>query len=158
MKKTVREIAAMFNRAGEVLAKNNLKCFYHTHGYEFGPYENGTLFDLLAALTNSKYVLFQIDVYWVVNAEQDPVKLLNRYGNRFVLMHVKDMKRGTPHNFLRESDVENNVALGQGIIPWSDVIRAAKDVGVKWYFLEAESSRSVTQIPQSLRFMETLKL
>ena len=156
--KTVREIAAVFNRAGEVLAKNNLKFFYHTHGYEFGPYENGTLFDLLAALTNSKYVLVQMDVYWVVNAEQDPVKLLNRYGNRFVLMHVKDMKQGTPHNFLGESDVENNVALGQGIIPWSDVTRAAKDVGVKWYFLEDESSRSVAQIPQSLRFMKTLKL
>jgi sugar phosphate isomerase/epimerase len=156
--KTVREMAAVFNRAGEVLAKNNLKFFYHTHGYEFGPYENGTLFDLLAAQTNSKYVLFQMDVYWVVNAEQDPVKLLKRYRNRFVLMHVKDMKQGTPHNLLGESDVENNVAVGQGVIPWSDVIQAAKDVGVKWYFLEDESSRSVTQIPQSLRFMETLKL
>jgi hypothetical protein len=73
----------VFNRAGEVLAKNNLKFFYHTHGYEFGPYENGTLFDLLAALTNSKYVLFQMDVYWVVNAEQDPVKLLKALWKSF---------------------------------------------------------------------------
>ena len=101
---------------------------------------------------------FQMDVYWVVNAGQDPVKLLKHYGNRFVLMHLKDMKQGTSHNLRGESDVENNVALGQGVIQWSDVIGAAKKAGVKWYFLEDESSRSITQIPQSLRFIETLKL
>jgi sugar phosphate isomerase/epimerase len=156
--KTVREMATVFNRAGELLAKNNLKFFYHTHGYEFASYKNGTLFDLLAHETNPEYVLFQMDVYWVVNAGQDPVKLLKRYGNRFVLMHLKDMKEGTPHNLRGESDIENNVALGKGAIEWPDLIRAAKAVGVKWYFLEDESSRSVTQIPESIRFLETLKL
>ena len=156
--KTVREMARVFNRAGELLAKNNLKFFYHIHGYEFAPYENGTFFDLLAKETNPRFVKFQMDVYWVVNAEQDPVKLLKRYGNRFVLMHLKDMKQGTPRNLLGETDIENNVSLGQGIIQWTEVIRAAKEAGVKWYFLEDESSRSVDQIPQSLRFMQTLKL
>ena len=156
--KTVREMATVFNRAGELLAKNNLKFFYHTHGYEFASYKSGTLFDLLAHETNPEYVLFQMDVYWVVNAGQDPVKLLKRYGNRFVLMHLKDMKEGTPHNLLGESDIENNVALGQGVIHWRSLVKIAKEVGVKWYFLEDESSRSVTQIPESLRFLETLKL
>ena len=156
--RTVREMARVFNRAGELLAKNNLKFFYHIHGYEFAPYENGTFFDLLAKETNPRFVKFQMDVYWVVNAEQDPVKLLKRYGNRFVLMHLKDMKQGTPRNLLGETDIENNVSLGQGIIQWTEVIRAAKEAGVKWYFLEDESSRSVDQIPQSLRFMQTLKL
>ena len=154
----VREIAGVFNRAGELLAKNNLKFFYHIHGYEFAPYENGTLFDLLAKETNPRYVKFQMDVYWVINAEQDPVKLLKRYGNRFVLMHLKDMKQGTPRNLLGETDIENNVSLGRGIIQWADVTRAAKEAGVKWYFLEDESSRSVAQIPQSIKFIETLKL
>jgi len=156
--KTVREMARVFNRAGELLAKNNLKFFYHIHGYEFAPYENGMFFYLLAKETNPCFVKFQMDVYWVVNAEQDPVKLLKRYGNRFVLMHLKDMKQGTPRNLLGETDIENNVSLGQGIIQWTEVIRAAKEAGVKWYFLEDESSRSVDQIPQSLRFMQTLKL
>jgi sugar phosphate isomerase/epimerase len=156
--KTVREIAAVFNRAGELLAKNNLKFFYHIHGYEFAPYKKGTLFDLLAAETNPRYVLFQMDVYWVVNAGQNPVGLLRHYGNRFVSLHLKDIKAGTPHNLLGESDIENNVVLGQGTIKWSDLIRTAKEVGVKWYFLEDESSKSVTQIPESLRFLETLRL
>src|SRR4051812_20327637 len=46
-KKPCRETAAIFNRAGEALAKHGLKFFYHTHGYEFQPHGHGTLFDLL---------------------------------------------------------------------------------------------------------------
>ena len=74
--KTCREAAAVFNRAGAALAKHGIKFFYHTHGYEFLPYRDGTLFDLLMAETNPEYVRIEMDVYWVVNPGQDPVKFL----------------------------------------------------------------------------------
>jgi sugar phosphate isomerase/epimerase len=155
--KTCREAAAVFNRAGETLAKHGIKFFYHTHGYEFLPYRDGTLFDLLMAETNPEYVRIEMDVFWVVHPGQDPVKLLEKYGKRFELMHVKDMKRGTPRGFDGHSDVTNNVVLGKGIIDWPSVFRAAKKAGVKWYFIEDESPTVVEQIPQSLRYLETLK-
>ncbi len=155
--KTCREAAAVFNRAGEALAKHGIKFFYHTHGYEFLPYREGTLFDLMMAETNPKFVRFQMDVYWVVNPGFDPVKLLQKYGKRFELMHVKDMKKGTPTSTTGHSDVTNNVVLGEGVIDWPSVFRAAKAAGVKWYFIEDESPTSVTQIPQSLRYLETVK-
>jgi sugar phosphate isomerase/epimerase len=155
--KTCREAAAVFNRAGEALAKHGIKFFYHTHGYEFLPYRDGTLFDLLMAETNPEYVGIEMDVFWVVHPGQDPVKLLEKYGKRFELMHVKDMKRGTPGGFTGQSDVTNNVVLGQGMIDWPRVFRAAKKAGVKWYFIEDESPASVAQIPQSLRYLEKMK-
>jgi sugar phosphate isomerase/epimerase len=155
--KTCRAAAAVFNRAGEALAKHGIKFFYHTHGYEFLPYRDGTLFDLLMTETKPEYVRIEIDVYWIVHPGQDPVKLLEKYANRFELMHVKDMKRGTPGGFTGQSDVTNNVALGDGVIDWPGVFRAARKAGVKWYFIEDESPTSVAQIPQSLRYLETLK-
>jgi sugar phosphate isomerase/epimerase len=155
--KTCREAAAVFNRAGEALAKYGIKFFYHTHGYEFLPYRDGTLFDLLMAETNPEYVRIEMDVFWVVHPGQDPVKLLQKYGKRFELMHVKDMKQGTSRGFTGHSDVTNNVALGRGIIDWPAVFRAAKKAGVKWYFIEDESPTSVEQIPQSLRYLEKVK-
>ena len=155
--KTCREAAAVFNRAGEVLAKHGIKFFYHTHGYEFLPYRDGTLFDLLMVETRPEYVRIEMDVYWIVHPGQDPVKLLEKYGKRFELMHVKDMKRGTPGGFTGQSDVTNNVVLGTGVIDWPSVLRAAKKAGVKWYFIEDESPTSVAQIPQSLRYLEKLK-
>ena len=155
--KTCREAAAVFNRAGEALAKHGIKFFYHTHGYEFLPYRDGTLFDLLIAETKPEYVRIEMDVYWIIHPGQDPVKLLEKYGKRFELMHVKDMKRGTPGGFTGQSDVTNNVVLGQGIIDLPSVFRAAKKAGVKWYFIEDESPSSVEQIPQSLRYLEKVK-
>ena len=58
--------AAVFNQAGAALAKHGLKFYYHNHGYEFEPYDQGTLFDLLAAETDPQTVFFQMDVMWTV--------------------------------------------------------------------------------------------
>jgi len=156
--KTCREAAAVFNRAGEALAKHGLKFFYHTHGYEFLPYGKGTLFDLLMAETKPQFVHIQMDVFWIVHPGQDPVKLFEKYGDRFALMHLKDMKKGTPTGlFTGHSDVTNNVPLGVGTLDWQAIMKAARKAGVKWYFLEDESPTSIAQIPQSLRYLEQLK-
>jgi len=155
--KSCREAAVVFNRAGEALAKHGIKFFHHTHGYEFLPYRDGTLFDVLMAQTKPEYVSFEMDVYWIIHPGQDATQLLEKYGKRFELMHVKDMKHGTPRGFTGQSDVNNNVALGEGIIDGASVLRAAQKAGVKWYFIEDESPRSVVQIPQSLRYLERLK-
>ena len=52
--KTCRAAIAVFNHAGEVLAAHGIKFFYHTHGYEFQPFGEGTLFDLLVTGTESE--------------------------------------------------------------------------------------------------------
>jgi sugar phosphate isomerase/epimerase len=156
--KTCREAIKVFNRAGEGLAKHGLKFFYHTHGYEFQPHDNGTLFDLLMAGTDPKFVRYEMDVFWIVHPGQDPVKLLKKFERRFELMHVKDMRKGTPTGLLTgHSEVTNDVALGTGTLPWPAILKAAKAAGVKWYFIEDESPSSVQQIPQSLSFLEQVK-
>lgn len=156
--KTTREAAATFNRAGEALAKYGLKFFYHTHGYEFQSHGDGTLFDLLLAETKPQFVKYEMDVFWVVHPGHDPVKLLEKYGNRFELMHIKDMKKDTPTGlFTGKSDVKNDVALGTGKLNFPAILRAAQKAGVKYYFIEDESPTSVQQIPLSLRYLEKVK-
>ena len=41
-----RDAIAVFNKAGEILAREGIRLFYHIHGYEFLPHGDGTLFDL----------------------------------------------------------------------------------------------------------------
>ncbi len=156
--KTCREAIAVFNHAGEVLAQNGLKFFYHVHGYEFQPYRNGTLLDLMMKETNPQYVHFQMDVFWIVHPGQDPVKLLKKYGKRWELMHLKGMRDSTPTGLLTgHTDVANDVALGTGKIDYVPILRAAKKIGVKWYFIEDESPSSEQQVPQSIHYLETVK-
>jgi sugar phosphate isomerase/epimerase len=156
--KLCREAAAVFNKAGAELAKDGIRMFYHIHGYEFQPYGKGTLMDLLMKETNPKHVVFEMDVFWTVHPGQDPVKLLNTYGNRWELMHLKDMKKGTPTGLLTgQSDVSNDVAIGTGQIQMLPLLKAARKAGVKWYFIEDESPSVEQQIPQSLRYLEQAK-
>ncbi len=156
--KTAREAIAVFNRAGEALSRHGLKFFYHTHGYEFQPHSSGTLFDLMMAETKPEFVRYEMDVFWIVHPGQDPVKLLEKYGSRFELMHVKDMKKGTQTGILTGvSDVKNDVTLGTGMMDWAAILKAAQKAGVKWYFIEDESPTSAQQIPLSLRYLERIK-
>jgi sugar phosphate isomerase/epimerase len=55
-------------------------------------------------------------------------------------------------------DVSTDVPLGAGQIDMVPLLRAAKRAGVTWYFIEDESPSSEQQIPQSLRFLEQVKL
>jgi sugar phosphate isomerase/epimerase len=156
--KTCREAAAVFNKAGEVMARHGLKFFYHVHGYEFQPHGDGTLFDLLMAQTDSKKVSYEMDIFWVVFPNQDPVKLFQKYGKRWELVHLKDMKKGTPLGALTGgTDVSNDVALGAGLMDMPAILKAAKRAGVKYYFIEDESPTSEQQIPQSLRYLEQVR-
>jgi sugar phosphate isomerase/epimerase len=156
--KTCRAAAAVFNHAGEVLAKHGIQFFYHTHGYEYQPFGDGTLFDLLMKETNPKYVSFEMDIMWTVFPGQDPAKLFQKYPKRWSLVHLKDLKKGVQTGALTgHTDVSNDVALGTGQMDWPSILSAAKKAGVKYYFIEDESPSSVQQIPQSLKFMEQVR-
>jgi sugar phosphate isomerase/epimerase len=156
--KTCREAIAVFNKAGEVMAKHGLKFFYHVHGYEFQPHGKGTLLDLLFSETNPKLVSYEMDIFWIVFPGQDPVKLLQKYGKRWELAHLKDMRKGTQTGALTGStDVKNDAALGSGLMDLPAILRAAKKAGVKWYFIEDESPWSEKQLPDSLRYLETVR-
>ena len=156
--KTCREAIAVFNKAGEVMARHGLKFFYHVHGFEFQPYGQGTLLDLLFTETNPKFVNYEMDIFWIVFPGQDPVKLLEKYPHRWVLAHLKDMKKGTPTGALTgNTAVTNDAALGAGQMDLPAILRAAKKAGLKYYFIEDESPWSEKQVPQSLRYLEQVR-
>lgn len=147
----------VFNTAGRLLADNGISFCYHTHGYEFQIHQDATFFDYLAENLDPKYVNFEMDVYWVKSPGYDPVALLQKYPKRFLLMHLKDRAPGTPDSMNGHADVESNVALGKGDIGIAAVMKQARKSGVKHYFIEDESSRSMEQMPESLAFLAGLK-
>ena len=146
-----------FNKWGEKLAARGLRFAYHIHGYEFRPHEKGTMMDKIFAETNSKNVAFEMDVYWVAHPGQDPVKFLEKNAKRIELMHLKDMQKGLKGDLSGHSDVETNVTLGTGQIDIAGVVRLARKAGVKYLFIEDESSRSMQQVPHSLSYLKTLR-
>ena len=149
---------AVFNKAGAALAKEGIKFFYHLHGFEFQPGENGTLADRLIKETTPGDVSYQMDVLWIVFPGQSPVKLMDTYPDRWVLMHLKDLKKGVATGSLAgHTDVNNNVVLGQGQVNWPEVFAAAQKIGIKHYFIEDESDTVLDQLPKHLEYLKTVK-
>jgi len=152
-----KKAVADFNAAGKVLKENGITFCYHIHGYEFQPYEKGTLLDYMIQQTNPEYVSFEMDVLWTHFGGGDPVALLKKYPTRWKLLHVKDLRKGTPKDLSGGTSQENDVALGTGEIDIPNIIREAKKIGIKHYFIEDESSRVLTQVPQSIAYLKSLR-
>jgi sugar phosphate isomerase/epimerase len=145
---------ADFNTWGARFAKAGHKFMYHAHGYEFGADAGGTLFDHIAKSTDPATVKFEMDTFWIVLPGQDCAKLLEKYPNRWRLMHLKDMRKGAPlGNQQAHADDKDSVAVGQGFIPWDSILPIARKQGVEDYFIEDESPEAITQVPQSLKYL-----
>ena len=153
---TTKKAVAIFNTAGKLLKDVGITLAYHAHGYEFRPYENGTLFDYMAE--NATNFAFEMDVFWVQHGGADPMTLLNKYPDKFVLFHLKDMEKGVVGNNTGHEDVETNVVLGAGQVDIVGVVKRAREIGIaKYMFIEDECSRVVEQVPQSLEFLKGIK-
>ncbi len=144
----------LFNKAGKRLKQEGLTFAYHAHGYEFRPYMDGTIFDYMAK--NAKDFNFEMDVYWVQHGGVDPLKLLNTYPDKFVLMHLKDMEKGVKPDNTGQEDEDTNVVLGTGQIDIAGLVKRAGELGMEYLFIEDESSHVVEQVPQSLEFLRNL--
>lgn len=149
---------AVFTEAGKQFADAGISLLYHPHGYEFRPYPGpGTMFDYLLENTDPRYVNFEMDVFWIRNPGQNPAALLRKYPGRFPVTHLKDRMKGSVDNHNGRQDKERNVVLGSGDVNIAEVMKAAKETGVKYHFIEDESARAAIQLPLHLAYLRSLE-
>jgi sugar phosphate isomerase/epimerase len=152
--------AANFNTWGAQLKAAGLGFGFHTHGYEFRPLEDGSsAFDVMLKETDPSLVFCEMDVFWVVQAGIDPVALLKKYPDRFKAFHIKDMKKGAPtHLYEGSAPASDNVIVGAGMMDWPGIIAEGRSLGIKYYFVEDETSDPMGNIPPSVAYLKTLGL
>jgi sugar phosphate isomerase/epimerase len=125
--------ADLFNKFGKQVSDAGMVFGYHNHSAEFKKVDGKSGLDHLFGMTDAKHVKSELDVGWAVVAGEDPVALLNRYKDRVIALHVKDVaKRGA------DGKDPASVALGEGTVDWKKVIGTAHSHGVKHYFYEQE--------------------
>ncbi len=148
----------VFNTSGKILKENGLTLCYHDHGYEFQPFEDGTLLDYLIKKTNPDFVSFEMDVLWTMHGggEKMPVKLLKKYPGRFKLMHVKDLRKGVVGDLTGGTPAINDVPVGAGQGNWKQIIKLAKKAGVEHCFIEDESDNELINVPLSIKYLKSL--
>ncbi|MEX0882864.1 MAG: sugar phosphate isomerase/epimerase, partial [Cyclobacteriaceae bacterium] len=153
-----KKAVADFNKAGKILKEeHDLTFCYHNHGFEFYDHENGTLFDYMMKQTDPEYVSFEIDILWTFFPGVDPAALINKYPDRFKLMHLKDLKKGVEGNMSGGTPKENDVVLGTGQLDLPAILKAAKEAGIEHYYIEDESPVYYKQVPRSIEYLQGLR-
>jgi sugar phosphate isomerase/epimerase len=126
---SVAQVCDEVNAADAVARAHGLKVAYHNHDFEIRALADGSipLFDhMLPRLAST--VGFELDIYWVKHAGNDPAQLLRQLGARVPLVHVKDGTgvAGAPF-----------VAAGDGIVDIPAALAEAKDA--RWLICELDA-------------------
>jgi sugar phosphate isomerase/epimerase len=125
-----KEVAAKMNKAAEICKKSGLKLGYHNHNFEWKPIDGTTFYDVLLKNTDPALVHMEMDIYWVVRAGQDPVKLFEQHPGRFALCHIKDRDKTNPNL---------NTEIGKGNIDFKSILSHSKTAGLKHFIVEQEN-------------------
>jgi sugar phosphate isomerase/epimerase len=154
-----RKAAADFNSWGQVLNEAGMRLLYHPHGGEFEPLpEGGTGFDILMKETDPHAVFFEMDVFWIAYAGQDPVAVLERYPGRWKMFHLKDLRKGAKTGiFSGHAPIGDFVTIGTGQVDWPAVLAEGRKIGIEYSFIEDESADPEANVPPSVSYLETLK-
>jgi len=125
-------VGEVFNKAGEITKAAGLKWGYHNHNHEFdrvGKDDNGrggdVVYDLMLNNTDPKLVFFEMDVYWTVMGQNDPLEYFAKYPGRFPVLHIKD-----------------RLVLGKsGMMNFENIFNAAYKNGLDEFYVEIEGIR-----------------
>ena len=124
------QVADKMNKAAEICKKHGLKLGYHNHNFEWKPVNGTTFYDVLLKTTDPALVHMEMDIYWVVRAGQNPVKLFEQHPGRFALCHIKDRDKTNPNL---------NTEIGKGNIDFKKILSKAKLAGIQHYIVEQEN-------------------
>ena len=125
-----KKLPELLNQSGEITNKSGIDFAYHNHDFEFEIMDDKTVYDFILDNTDSDLVKMELDLYWISKAGYNPLAYFEKYPKRFPLWHVKDMKAGT----------KDFAEVGNGTIDFKTIFEAKEKAGLKYWFLEQDSS------------------
>lgn len=126
-----KHFADQFNASGEICKKNGIRFAYHNHDYSFKPVDGEVPQTVMMKYTDPKLVDFEMDIYWVVAAGEDPKAWFNQHPGRFKLCHVKDLAKTAKGH--------ESVQLGKGTIDFASILKVGDSKGLKYHIVEQEA-------------------
>ena len=142
-----KKIAGKLNDLGQLCKQSGIKLAYHNHDFEFKPVDGVILYDVLQKETDPALVKLELDLYWVVRAGHDPIKIFQQQPQRVTMVHVKDMDKAEPRL---------NTEVGKGSIDFGKILTSAKASGVKHFIVEQENFAidPYQSIGESLKYIQ----
>lgn len=122
-----RKTAQELNEIGEKTKAAGIQMVYHNHHFEFEEIDGQLIYPVLLEELDADLVKMQFQVA-VIDKGFKAQDYFRKYPDRFISVHLADYS----------TELEKQVPIGQGIVDWEDLFKAAKEVGVKNYFVEMD--------------------
>ncbi len=124
--------AEAFEAIGQKCKKQGIKFCYHNHDYSFTPINSIHPQEIFLNHTDPDHVFFEMDVYWTHLSGHDPISWIDKYQNRWPILHIKDQAE------LYLDDKFISTELGKGIIDYAALLEAFQVRGIKYFMVEQE--------------------
>lgn len=122
-----RRAADELNAIGEKTKKAGIQMGFHNHHMEFEKRGNELIYDALLEQFDPKLVKLQFQVA-VVDIGYKAADYFRNHPGRFISAHLADYS----------TEQKKQVPIGQGIVDWSELFKAAKKGGVKNFYVEMD--------------------
>ena len=133
-----KRAAGQFNKWGARAQSMGMRFAFHNHNYEFRRLGQTTGFQTLVDDTDPKLVFFEIDCYWITQAGEDPIAMMNRLGGRIRMLHLKDSKPGFPPSQHKDKAAEHFTEVGTGTIHWNGILKTVQKNNIEHMFVEQD--------------------
>ena len=148
-----KKVTEGFNELGEIAKAAGIRYGYHNHNYSFEKIDGEYPQDIMMQGSDKDNVDFEMDIYWVVTAGEDPIAWLEKYPNRFTLCHIKDRYKDEKIAELEKTDevrpgfgVKASCVLGTGQIDFDKILQVAQKQGMQQYIVEQERFDNMTSM------------
>jgi sugar phosphate isomerase/epimerase len=154
----MKAMADKLNLFGEKCRAAGMKAAYHNHAFESATAGTQTLFQVLIDNTDKKLVGFEVDCFWISVAGNDPAAFIKKLSGRVPLLHLKDKAQGTEQRFNESVPKTAFKEVGNGVLDWPGILRAAAAAGVEHYFVEQDQTAGdpLESIRQSYNYLSKL--
>jgi sugar phosphate isomerase/epimerase len=136
----IRRLADKMNEAAAEVHAAGLQFAYHNHAFEFQGERGHRPIDIMLEEFKKGKVGLEMDVFWVSVGGNDPVQMLKELKGRVPLIHLKDKVKDAPIMYAENVKRDAFKEVGTGSLDFAAVLNAAKDAGVKHYFVEQDQT------------------
>jgi sugar phosphate isomerase/epimerase len=123
---TLAEVAKPLQDAG-------LTVGWHNHAFEFAQID-GTALPLELILAGDDSLALELDVAWSVIGKQNPANWIERYRDRLVSVHVKDIAADGEC-----ADEDGWADVGHGTMNWAGILAALDGAPVRYFIMEHDN-------------------
>ena len=140
---TYRQGIAKMNEVGRELKKEGIYLSFHNHAQEFRRFAKSgrRAADMIFEETDPQAVRFIWDTHWIAAGGEDVLEWIRKSQGRMQYLHVKDLRvtysaMASDTEYVRKEWAE----IGEGNLPWDQIIRLGESLGIKAYIVEQDQT------------------